>query len=89
MNFSESAPGNKYSYGMENQNQNLEPLLTLADVARRLGVSVAWARDHATRRKPRIPVVRLGGKRALLRFRPQDVNQFIAEHLISDSGEGV
>jgi len=69
--------------------QNLEPLLSLADVARQLGVSKAWVRDHATRRSPRIPVVRLGGKRALLRFRPQDVNQFVADHLISEPERGV
>jgi hypothetical protein len=37
-------------------------LLSLDDVARTLGVSKAWVRDHATRRSPRIPVVRLGGR---------------------------
>jgi predicted DNA-binding transcriptional regulator AlpA len=64
---------------------NLEkPLLTLDEVAAQLGVSRAWARDHATRRNPKIPVVRLGGKRALLRFRPQDVEQFITHHLVSE-----
>lgn len=60
----------------------LKPLLSLDQVAGQLGVSKAWVRDHATRRNPRIPVVRLGGKRALLRFRPQDVEQFITQHLI-------
>lgn len=58
-------------------------LLTITQVANRLGTSPAWVRDHATRRNPRIPVVRLGGKRALLRFRPQDVEGFIAAHLLS------
>ena len=62
---------------------NDQKLLTLAEVAMQLGVSKAWARDHATRRNPRIPVVRLGGKRALLRFRPTDVDRFIADHLVS------
>jgi predicted DNA-binding transcriptional regulator AlpA len=57
-------------------------LLTLDQVAQMLGTSKAWVRDHATRRNPRIPCVRLGGKRALLRFRPQDVEQFIDKHLI-------
>jgi len=47
-----------------------------------LSVSKAWVRDHATRRNPRIPVVRLGGKRAVLRFRAQDIEQFIAQHLV-------
>ncbi len=58
------------------------PLLTLDQVAKTLGTSKAWVRDHATRRDPRIPCVRLGGKRALLRFRPQDVDAFIDKHLI-------
>ena len=57
-------------------------LLTLDQVARMLGTSKAWVRDHATRRNPRIPCVRLGGRRALLRFRPQDIETFIDKHLI-------
>ncbi len=57
-------------------------LLTLDDVAIHLGVSKAWVRDHATRRNPRIPVVRLGGKRAVLRFRSQDIESFINDHLL-------
>ncbi len=59
-------------------------LLTLQDVADVLGVSKAWVRDHATRRNPRIPVVRFGDKRAVLRFRPEDLETFIAKHMISD-----
>ena len=35
-------------------------LMSLDDVATMLGTSRAWVRDHATRRNPRIPVVRLG-----------------------------
>ena len=57
-------------------------LLTLDQVAQMLGTSKAYVRDHATRRNPRIPCVRLGGRRALLRFRPQDVEQFIDKRLI-------
>jgi predicted DNA-binding transcriptional regulator AlpA len=57
-------------------------LLTLDQVAEMLGTSKAWVRDHATRRNPRIPCVRLGGRRALLRFRPQDIETFIDKHLI-------
>jgi excisionase family DNA binding protein len=56
-------------------------LMTLDDVAKLLSVSKGWVRDHATRRNPRLPVVRLGGKRAVLRFRPQDVEEFINENL--------
>jgi helix-turn-helix protein len=61
-------------------------LLTLDQVAGMLAVSKAWVRDHATRRNPRLPVVRLGGRRALLRFRLQDVEGFIGKHL-SRNGE--
>jgi len=60
---------------------NGNSLLTLDDVARILGVSKDWVRDHATRRKPRIPVVRFGDRRAVLRFRPQDVDAFINANL--------
>ena len=61
-------------------------LLTLEEVARMLGVSKAWVRDHATRRSPRIPVVRFGEKRAIMRFRLQDVERFVAQHLVSAEG---
>lgn len=61
-------------------------LLSLDDVASMLGVSKAWVRDHATRRSPRIPVVRLGGRRAVLRFRPMDVENFINAHLQVQEG---
>jgi predicted DNA-binding transcriptional regulator AlpA len=60
-------------------------LLTLDEVARKLGVSKAWVRDHATRRNPRIPVVRFGDRRAVLRFRPQDIEQFISQHLVLEN----
>jgi predicted DNA-binding transcriptional regulator AlpA len=61
-------------------------LLTLNDVAKMLNTSKAWVRDHATRRNPRIPVVRLGGQRALLRFRTQDIENFIDAHLSVQQG---
>jgi excisionase family DNA binding protein len=50
-------------------------LLTPREVAARLGVSERWVRDHATRRDPRIAVVRLG---PLLRFTANDVEAFIS-----------
>jgi DNA-binding FadR family transcriptional regulator len=43
-----------------------ERLYSAQEVAERLGVSERWVRDHATRRNPRIPAVKLG---PLLRFR--------------------
>jgi len=60
-----------------------KPLLDLDDVAALLQVSKAWVRDHATRRNPRIPAVRLGGRRALLRFRREDIEKYISENLTS------
>ena len=59
-------------------------LLTIAEVAVWLNTSKAWVRDHATRSSPRIPVVRLGEQRALLRFRQQDIEEFITQHLSDD-----
>lgn len=51
-------------------------LLTPAQVASRLQVSVAWVRDHSTRKHPRLPVVRVGG---LLRYHPADIDRWIAD----------
>jgi excisionase family DNA binding protein len=59
-------------------------LLTLEQVAELLACSRAWVRDHCSRRSPRIPCVRLGGKRALIRFRREDVEAFINTHLCSE-----
>lgn len=64
-----------------NNNNPIVPLMTPDEVATRLGVSKAWVRDHATRRNPRIPVVRFGERRAVLRFWPEDVEEFINLHL--------
>jgi excisionase family DNA binding protein len=51
-------------------------LLTPQQVARRLQVSVAWVRDHSTRKHPRLPLVRIGG---LLRFRPAEIERWIEQ----------
>jgi excisionase family DNA binding protein len=65
---------------MEGQTQcsPYERLLTPREVARWLGVSDRWVRDHATRRLPRIPAVHLG---SLLRFRRVDVKEFVETQL--------
>jgi predicted DNA-binding transcriptional regulator AlpA len=57
-------------------------LLTARDVAERLQMSQAWVRDHATRREPRLPVVRIGNTRSPLRFRAEDIDAFIEQHLV-------
>jgi predicted DNA-binding transcriptional regulator AlpA len=51
-----------------------EPLIDVAAVAVRLGMSEQWVRDHIERRHPKIPCVRLG---AAVRFRPADIDRFI------------
>jgi hypothetical protein len=53
-----------------------ERLLTPDDVAKWLGVSPRWVRDHAERRSPRIPAVDLG---SFKRFRRIDIETFIKE----------
>lgn len=58
------------------EDQELAPLLAPSDVAKCLGVSSAWVRDHATRKTPRIPAVKVG---KLLRFRPVDIREFIRD----------
>lgn len=50
--------------------------MTPKEVAAWLGVSAAWVLDHASRRSPRLPSVKLGKS---VRFRRVDVEQFITE----------
>lgn len=66
----------------------LQPRLwTLDEVAEFLQMSKDWVRDHATRRQPRIPSIRLGDRRAVLRFRPEDIRQFVNENLSQEGSE--
>lgn len=60
-----------------------ESLWTAKQAAALLGVSERWVRDHATRRFPKLPVVKLG---PLLRFRRTDVEQFIEAQRDDHSG---
>ncbi len=62
-----------------------ERLFNAEEVAKRLGVSERWVRDHATRRSPKLPVIKLG---SLLRFRPTDVDAFVASQRDDHSGTG-
>ena len=52
----------------------VQGLLGPSDVAKWLGVSAGWVRDHATRKEPRLRAVKVG---KLLRFRPKDVEEFL------------
>ena len=47
-----------------------EYLLKPEEVAQLLGVSPSWVRDHATRKRPRLPVLKIG---KFLRFRREDL----------------
>jgi hypothetical protein len=56
-----------------------DELLTSKEIAAWLKVSECWVRDHALgRRQPRLPSIRLGGERGLLRFRRRDILHFLS-----------
>jgi predicted DNA-binding transcriptional regulator AlpA len=55
----------------------VEPLLTADDVAKRLNVSTDWVWDHSSRKKPLLPVIRMGD--GTLRYRPSGIEAFIDE----------
>jgi len=54
-----------------------ESLLTAEDVAKRLNVSTDWVWDHSSRKKPYLPVIRMGD--GTLRYRPRAIEAFIDE----------
>src|SRR5579875_2573766 len=56
---------------------DVEPLLTAEDVARRLNVSTDWVWDHSSRKKPLLPVIRMGD--GALRYRASGIEAFIDE----------
>ena len=60
---------------METNHLPSEKLLTPREVASWLDVSVDWVQNHATTKEPRMVSVRIG---KLLRFRREDVEEFIA-----------
>jgi predicted DNA-binding transcriptional regulator AlpA len=55
----------------------VEALLTAEDVAKRLNVSTDWVWDHSSRKKPLLPVIRMGD--GALRYRPSGIEAFIDE----------
>lgn len=54
-----------------------DPLLTANDVGRRLNVSRDWVWDHCSRKKPKLPFIRMGD--GALRFRASAIEAFIDE----------
>jgi predicted DNA-binding transcriptional regulator AlpA len=61
----------------------MERLLGVKDVAEILCVSEGWVRDHATRKRPRLPVVKIG---KYLRFRGTDIERWIQEMTVVIGG---
>ena len=82
-----TAPTNNLSPDLRRSSQagkhaaDLDRLLTTNEVAEWLGVSKAWVYDHATRKKPFLPCVRLG---EITRFRRAEIERFIQEHAKSN-----
>jgi predicted DNA-binding transcriptional regulator AlpA len=56
---------------------DLDPLLTVDDVARRLNVSRDWVWDHSSRKLPHLPVIRMGD--GTLRYRFSGIESFISD----------
>ncbi len=54
-----------------------DPLLTAEEVADRLHVSTDWVWDHSSRKKPYLPVIRMGD--GALRYRNSAIEAFIDE----------
>jgi predicted DNA-binding transcriptional regulator AlpA len=54
-----------------------DPLLTVEDVGHRLNVSRDWVWDHCSRKKPKLPFIRMGD--GALRFRASAIEAFINE----------
>lgn len=54
-----------------------EALMTADDVAGRLNVSTDWVWDHSSRKKPLLPVIRMGD--GTLRYRSSRIEEFIDE----------
>ena len=58
--------------------QAIDELITPEQLGKELSVSQAWIRDHTSgRRKPPLPHIRLGERRALLRFRRSEIEAFL------------
>jgi excisionase family DNA binding protein len=53
-------------------------LMTIKEVAKKLGVSENWVYSHLRVREPLVPHVRLGGN---IRFREEDIDVWIEEQV--------
>jgi hypothetical protein len=55
----------------------IDPLLTVEDVAERLNVTKDWVWDHSSRKAPYLPVIRVGD--GTLRYRSSQIEEFVNE----------
>jgi predicted DNA-binding transcriptional regulator AlpA len=55
----------------------IDPLLTVEDVAERLNVTKDWVWDHSSRKAPYLPVIRIGD--GTLRYRMSQIEEFVSE----------
>jgi predicted DNA-binding transcriptional regulator AlpA len=55
----------------------IDPLLTVDDVAERLNVTKDWVWDHSSRKAPYLPVIRIGD--GTLRYRLSQIEEFVNE----------
>ena len=55
----------------------IDPLLTVEDVAERLNVTKDWVWDHSSRKTPYLPVIRIGD--GTLRYRMSQIEEFVNE----------
>ena len=63
---------------MTKDDSNGGELMTPKQLAEELAVSEAWIRDHVSgRRQPPLPHIRLGERRALVRFRRSEIEAFL------------
>ena len=68
--------------GNTTEMRNHDPLLTPEQVAKRLNTSIDWVWDHSSRKRPMLPVIRIGsgpGRVGILRYRASKIEEFIAE----------
>jgi len=78
LHLADSAPDSQVPRKPPVRSVLVEPLLTAEDVARRLNVSTDWVWDHSSRKKPLLPVIRMGD--GTLRYRASGIELFISDH---------
>jgi predicted DNA-binding transcriptional regulator AlpA len=76
INLQREHSGSQLDVSAAQLNGDDDRLLNARQVAKKLGVSERWVRDHTTRRNPKIRGIKLG---LLMRYRRADVDVFMAE----------